>query len=393
MLPFSAVASAPTRVLTNRPSPAQLPTPSSSQPLSSTTVTRAGKQAGSSAIREKKHIVTSNARYALAPRVVIPQHNPFSRRTASGGATTPTTRRTQSNALVGVNEQSRYTCRRGCPRTRPPDAGCPTGCASCHHSRSVSPPIDVASLTPVAAADIVVEEPTSADIVEQLVVGAEAAESASSQQQEQQEQAGEPATVASAASAAAPAAAGDDDARSVAGSVAAGSVCTTATGASTSLRHRHASSAAAAAALKEHDAVSIKRHTSVKDAAGAVVKVLNRLHTLIVTALRTDDSHDALNRTVKSLAVARKYVKDEDPSYELTFQVFNRRDADGAVDPDRFGFFVFKLRLGEALKTADETELNVGRSSDPNRMANAVISVILGRGQVRASLLLLLLCY
>ena len=49
------------------------------------------------------------------------------------------------------------------------------------------------------------------------------------------------------------------------------------------------------------NSVTIKCDTNVKDAAGAVVHVLDRIVSLFMTALRTDGSHESLNRAVKSL--------------------------------------------------------------------------------------------
>ena len=56
----------------------------------------------------------------------------------------------------------------------------------------------------------------------------------------------------------------------------------------------------------QHNSVTIKCSTSVKDAAGAICKVLGRLPSAFVTALRLGCSHDSLNQAIKSVAVARK---------------------------------------------------------------------------------------
>mmetsp|Transcript_15174 Transcript_15174/g.37799 ORF Transcript_15174/g.37799 Transcript_15174/m.37799 type:complete len:386 (-) Transcript_15174:1128-2285(-) len=168
---------------------------------------------------------------------------------------------------------------------------------------------------------------------------------------------------------------------------------------------------------KDHNSVTIKSDTSVKDAAGAVVKVLSRLSSTFVTALRMEGSHEALNRAVKALAVARKYVVDTEattPSttptvlssstsedaaasssaaaseastsgrvVELSFLPMNRTDDMGQEDPNLFAFLAFKgaLAPGVTLKEHDETDLNVSQGSDPNAMANAIIRIVKERGQ------------
>ena len=76
----------------------------------------------------------------------------------------------------------------------------------------------------------------------------------------------------------------------------------------------------------------------------------------------------SLNRAVKAIAVARKYIKDEDPSYELAFQPLNRSDSNGVVQPNLFAFLVFKTVVANSLKDFDETDLNVSKNSDPNAM-------------------------
>jgi len=134
---------------------------------------------------------------------------------------------------------------------------------------------------------------------------------------------------------------------------------------------------------KDHNSVTIKSDTKVKDAAGAVVKVLNRLNSMFVTALRLDVTHESLNRAVKSIAVARKYIQDQGKGEEMTFLPFNRSNGEGNLDPNLFAFLVFKTVLGErdTLLDTDQTDLNVSRSSDPNAMANAIIRVVKERGQ------------
>lgn len=134
---------------------------------------------------------------------------------------------------------------------------------------------------------------------------------------------------------------------------------------------------------KEHNSVTVKHNTSVKDAAGAIVKVLNRTSSLFVTALKLNVSHEALNRAVKSIAVARKYLKDESARglEELSFLPMNRTNEHNQCDPTRFAFLVFKTGLLKDLKETDETDLNVSRASDPNKMANAILSIVLTRGQ------------
>lgn len=142
--------------------------------------------------------------------------------------------------------------------------------------------------------------------------------------------------------------------------------------------------------------------TSVKDAAGAVVKVLSRLSSTFVTALRMEASHEALNRAVKALAVARKYVVDSEAAcpaeagalgsgseagsgrmVELSFLPMNRSNDSGHEDPNLFAFLAFKSALspGVSLKEHDETDLNVSHGSDPNSMANAIIRIVKERGQ------------
>lgn len=101
--------------------------------------------------------------------------------------------------------------------------------------------------------------------------------------------------------------------------------------------------------------------------------------TAFVTALCPDAGagaghaqHASLNQAVKSIAVARQYVRDSSASAEVTFLPFLRFDSRERPDPSRFAFLVFKSLggLGEELKTADQTDLNVSRSSDVNKMAN-----------------------
>jgi stage V sporulation protein SpoVS len=62
----------------------------------------------------------------------------------------------------------------------------------------------------------------------------------------------------------------------------------------------------------------VKADTSVKDAAGAIVKVLNRTSSTFVTALRLEASHESLNRALKALAVSRKYMTDQEPGKEVS---------------------------------------------------------------------------
>ena len=56
----------------------------------------------------------------------------------------------------------------------------------------------------------------------------------------------------------------------------------------------------------QHNSVTIKCSTSVKDAAGAICKVLGRMSSAFVTALRLEGTHASLNQAIKSIAVARK---------------------------------------------------------------------------------------
>lgn len=132
---------------------------------------------------------------------------------------------------------------------------------------------------------------------------------------------------------------------------------------------------------KDHNSVTIKHDTRVKDAAGAIFKVIDRLGTAFVTAIRVEPTHEALNRAVKSIAVAHKYVNDNVPGHEVTFLPFNRVDNRNSVDHNLFGFLVFKTVINQALKLSDQTDLNVSKSSDVNKMANAVISIVLDREQ------------
>lgn len=69
--------------------------------------------------------------------------------------------------------------------------------------------------------------------------------------------------------------------------------------------------------------------------------MLNRLYSTFVTALRMESSNDALNRAVKAIAVARKYVKDQGgDGAELSFLPLNRSNAHGVEDPNLFAFLV-----------------------------------------------------
>ncbi|KAG1664606.1 hypothetical protein FOA52_004481 [Chlamydomonas sp. UWO 241] len=153
--------------------------------------------------------------------------------------------------------------------------------------------------------------------------------------------------------------------------------------------HGHAPPASVASSvhtfcMRDHNSVTIKGATNVKDAAGAIVKVLGRLPTVFVTALRMESVHDALNRAVKSIAVARKYVNDSEASgAEVSFVPFNRTNAAGIVDPALFAFMVFKapLDVGTVLLEHDATDLNVSRSSNAHTMANAIIRILKERGQ------------
>jgi len=137
------------------------------------------------------------------------------------------------------------------------------------------------------------------------------------------------------------------------------------------------------ASQKDHNSVTIKSDTSVKDAAGAICKVLNRLASTFVTALQLDNSHEAANRAVKALAVSRKYIKDAATGHELGFYPLNRTNLYGEEDPNLFAFLAFKTLLapGVELKDHDKTDLNVSTSSDPNKIANAIICIVKERGQ------------
>ena len=55
--------------------------------------------------------------------------------------------------------------------------------------------------------------------------------------------------------------------------------------------------------MQQHNSVTIKAGTNVKDAAGAICKVLARVPSALITALRLEATHDSLNRAIKSIAV------------------------------------------------------------------------------------------
>ncbi|KAG2442010.1 hypothetical protein HYH02_009802 [Chlamydomonas schloesseri] len=140
--------------------------------------------------------------------------------------------------------------------------------------------------------------------------------------------------------------------------------------------------------LRDQNSVTIKATTVVKDAAGAIDKILARGVTALVTALRSGPppygcAYDSLNQAVKAIAVARQYAKETGPEgAEVTFLPFHRNDATERPDPLRLAFLVFPIALlREPLKTADETVLNVARGSDVHKMASAIIAVMLDRGQ------------
>lgn len=181
--------------------------------------------------------------------------------------------------------------------------------------------------------------------------------------------------------------------------------------------------------LRDQNSVTIKATTVVKDAAGAIDKILSRGVTALVTALRSGPStsnpgctststaaaaaaiaasmsmsmsgsgygsgvhshshshspspFDSLNQAVKAIAVARQYARETGPpGMEVTFMPFHRNDSAELPDPTRFGFLVFPVRnLGVQLKTADDTVLNVARGSDVHKMASAIMAVMLDRGQ------------
>jgi stage V sporulation protein SpoVS len=82
----------------------------------------------------------------------------------------------------------------------------------------------------------------------------------------------------------------------------------------------------------------------VKDAAGAITKVLNRLASTFVTALQEGgEGRESSNRAVKALAVGRKYVRDTNPGQELGFYPLNRSNSAGVEDPNLFAFLVRDL--------------------------------------------------
>ncbi|KXZ53951.1 hypothetical protein GPECTOR_6g869 [Gonium pectorale] len=155
-----------------------------------------------------------------------------------------------------------------------------------------------------------------------------------------------------------------------------------------SLAASAASGCSSRRSLRDQNSVTIKATTVVKDAAGAIDKILSRGVTALVTALRAgsppyNTTYDSLNQAVKAIAVARQYAKETGPAgAEVTFLPFQRLDASERPDPSRLGFLVFPVsRLRDVLKTADETVLNVARGSDVHKMAGAIIAVMLDRGQ------------
>eukprot|EP00798_Chlamydomonas_sp_ICE-L_P001502 gene1502-32880_t len=122
-------------------------------------------------------------------------------------------------------------------------------------------------------------------------------------------------------------------------------------------------------------------HQSLNSAVKAMT-VLDRILHMFVAAIKLDLSHESLNRAVKAMAVARKYIKDSDPTKDLTFLPLNRSNCDGHEDPNLFGFLVFKTSVSEGLLEGSETDINVSRVSDPVSVANAIIQHSLERGQM-----------
>mmetsp|Transcript_15622 Transcript_15622/g.27020 ORF Transcript_15622/g.27020 Transcript_15622/m.27020 type:complete len:332 (-) Transcript_15622:1152-2147(-) len=128
---------------------------------------------------------------------------------------------------------------------------------------------------------------------------------------------------------------------------------------------------------KDHNSVTVKADTPVKDAAGAIVKVLNRSLSTLVTALQVEASHESVNRAVKALAVARKYLQDQgEPRTELGFFPLNR-----CSNPHLFGFLAFKSQLASGVVLDTSTDLHVSSNSDPQAMAATIIRKLRERGQ------------
>lgn len=142
--------------------------------------------------------------------------------------------------------------------------------------------------------------------------------------------------------------------------------------------------------------LSPTRDTTARRSTKCVFAGPIQLHALYHFLCPTCDTTpwlQALNRAVKALAVARKYVidtdgvSDEEAStsgrVELSFQPLNRTNDQGAVDPNLFAFLAYKSRVapGVSLLEHDETDLNVSQGSDPNAMANAIIRIVKERGQ------------
>lgn len=148
---------------------------------------------------------------------------------------------------------------------------------------------------------------------------------------------------------------------------------------------------------RDHNSVSIKSNTSVKDAAGAIFKVLERIPSALITALRLEPGCESVNRAVKSIAVARKYLQDHqplasEPRYELSFLPVHRSNSYGIVDPNLFAFLAFKIKLSPSLQALlsensndpqqdSLDDISVGRKSDVHSTANAIIRAVAAKGR------------
>lgn len=145
---------------------------------------------------------------------------------------------------------------------------------------------------------------------------------------------------------------------------------------------------------KDQNSVTIKANTNVKDSAGAIMKVLERLSSTMVVALQQEPSHEALNRAVKALAVCRKYLKDTHEDMELSFFPVYRSNMWGQPDPNLFSFLTFKSVLqsaqGEhqtegqqASQPQDDKDMNlhVSSNSDTMALATSIVRTVVERGQ------------
>ena len=137
--------------------------------------------------------------------------------------------------------------------------------------------------------------------------------------------------------------------------------------------------------------MTVKSNTSVKDAAGAIFKVLDRIPSALVTALRLEAGSESVNRAVKSLAVARKYLQDQAAGsydqFELSFLPVHRSNSHSIVDPNLFAFLAFKIKLSPSVHQQLEEnnedsldDISVGKRSDIFSTANAIIRAVAAKG-------------